>query len=92
MRSLVEIIPAEALKRLAIACFDTRFNQPSWMTGSAAALMSRKLSKRGASHLLPAASFHVQGTHGPLVSGELERAVAWARMLYERHTVDQVEV
>jgi hypothetical protein len=35
----------------------------------------------GVSPLVPAESFLVSGKEGPLVSGELERAAAWAQML-----------
>jgi flavodoxin len=90
MRSLLEYIPAEALNRLAVACFDTRFSQSSRITGSAARWMARKLSKRGASHLLPGESFLVKGTHGPLENGEVERAISWARMLQEKGSVSRV--
>jgi len=87
MRDLLEYIPAESLSRLEVACFDTRFDQSSLLTGSAAELMTRKLRKRGASHLLPAESFFVMGMHGPLKNGELERAVSWARTLYKKSDV-----
>ena len=87
MSALLEYIPAEALKRLAVACFDTRLDEPQWVTGSAAERMTSKLRKRGASHLFPPESFLVKGTHGPLEDGELERAAHWAAKLRE-----QVEV
>jgi NAD(P)H-dependent FMN reductase len=87
MSSLLEYIPVEALKRVAVACFDTRLDEPQWLTGSAAERMTRKLRKRGASHLLPPESFLVKGAHGPLEDGELERAANWAAKLRE-----QVEV
>ena len=90
MRSLLEYIPTEALSRLEIACFDTRIDMSTWLTGSAAELMTRKLHKRDASHLLPAVSFLVTGMHGPLKTGELERAVNWARSLYKKSDVEQV--
>ncbi len=87
MSALLEYIPAEALQRLAVACFDTRLDEPQWLTGSAAEQMTRKLCKRGASHLFPPQSFLVKGRHGPLEDGELERAAHWAAKLRE-----QVEV
>jgi flavodoxin I len=87
MSALLEYIPADALKRLAVACFDTRLDEPQWVTGSAAERMTSKLRKRGASRLFPPQSFLVKGTHGPLEDGELERAAHWAAKLRE-----QVEV
>jgi hypothetical protein len=38
----------------------------------------------GISHLFPPESFLVKGMHGPLQSGEVERAASWARMLREK--------
>ena len=87
MSSLLNYIPVEALKRLVVACFDTRLDEPQWVTGSAAERMTTKLRKRGASHLFPPESFLVKGTHGPLEDGELERAANWAAKLCK-----QVEV
>ena len=92
MRSLLEYIPAEVLHTLTITCGDTRFNLSSLITGSAAELMTRKLGKRGAAHLLPAESFFVEGMHGPLKSGELERAVTWAQMLHEQSNIEQISM
>jgi flavodoxin len=80
----LEYIPLESLSRLAVACFDTRLGQPRWMTGSAAGVMTKKLRKMGVSHLFPPESFLVKGMHGPLQSGEVERAANWARMLREK--------
>ena len=35
MRSFLEDIPPESLRELAVAVFDTRFQKPRWMVGSA---------------------------------------------------------
>ena len=80
----LEYIPLESLSRLTVACFDTRLGQPRWMTGSAAGVMTKKMRKMGVSHLFPPESFLVKGMHGPLQSGEVERAANWARMLREK--------
>lgn len=84
MSALLEYIPAEALKRLAVACFDTRLDEPQWVSGSAAERMTRRLRQRGAAHLFPPQSFLVKGKHGPLEEGELERAAKWAIKLREQ--------
>jgi flavodoxin len=86
IRDLLEYIPAEALNRLTIACFDTRFDRSTMITGSAAKQMAKRLHKRGASHLLPPKSFFVEKTHGPLRTGELEEAVKWSHVI--RYIVD----
>jgi flavodoxin len=90
MRDLLEYIPTEALSRLTIACFDTRFDQSAMITGSAAKLMARKLRRRGALRLLSTESFFVEGTHGPLKSGELEQAVKWAHLIHESIGTDLI--
>jgi flavodoxin len=71
-----------ALKYLFVGAFDTRIDKPGWLTGSAARAMSKQLRKREARLLLPAESFLVTGTEGPLASGELERAAMWANELH----------
>ena len=84
MRSLLEHLSAGSLNGLAVACFDTRFQRSRWVTGSAARSIARLLRKKSASLLLPPESFFVEGTKGPLVEGEAERAAAWAQELGEK--------
>jgi hypothetical protein len=81
IQSFLEAVSSEELRSLAVACFDTRFRLPRWMTGSAAKVMARTLQEKGVSLLLQPESFFVKGTQGPLRDGELDRAAAWARML-----------
>jgi len=83
MQSFLDGVSSEELRGLAIACFDTRFKMPRWMTGSAAGVMEEKLREKGVSLLVPPESFFVKGKRGPLRGGELDRAAAWARMLCE---------
>lgn len=81
IRSFLAAIPPKYLRNLRVACFDTRFRQPTWLIGSAAGVMAKNLQQMGASPVAPAESFIVSGQKGPLVSGELERAAAWGRTL-----------
>jgi flavodoxin len=83
MLSFLEGISSEELHGPALACFDTRFKLPRWMTGSAAKVMADELQERGVQLLVPPESFFVKGMEGPLRSGELERAASWARTLLE---------
>ena len=46
---------------------------------SAAEGIGRRLGDLGANLLLPPESFVVAGAEGPLLEGEVERAVAWVR-------------
>lgn len=64
-----------ALTGIAAAAFDTKVNKP--LTGSAARKADRRLRRLGCRVLVPAESFHVGGTAGPLADGERERARRW---------------
>ena len=84
IHSFLERISSERIGGLRIACFDTRFPLPRWVTGSAAKVMATKLQEKGIPLLLEPESFFVKGREGPLRSGELDRASTWARMLLEK--------
>lgn len=84
IQSFLEEVPSEELRSLAVACFDTRFRLPRWMSGSAARVMARKLKEKGGSLLVPPESFFVKGTEGPLRCAEVERASTWARTPLEK--------
>ncbi|CAN7303949.1 flavodoxin family protein [Knoellia sp. LjRoot47] len=64
----------------AYATFDTRVNHPH-LPGSAAKKAARRLRRLGGSACADPESFWVEGTEGPLVDGELERARDWGREL-----------
>ena len=81
MQSFLENVSRASLSGMAVACFDTRVRGPF---GSAAKTMAKKLQKMGVSLLLPPESFFVEGTKGPMKSGEVERATSWARMLFNK--------
>jgi flavodoxin len=73
------------LSGIATAAFDTRRRWPRWLSGSAGAGIAARLHHVGARVLVPAQSFFVEGSASDkdgktpeLVSGELERAAAWA--------------
>jgi flavodoxin I len=91
IQSFLEEVSSEELRSLAVACFDTRFRLPCWMTGSAAKVMARTLQEKGVSLLTPPESFFVNGTEGPLRDGELDRAAAWARILIKEAEVPRPE-
>lgn len=69
---------------IAAAAFDTRFHKSAWLTGSAAKGIAKRLRQRGQVLIAPPESFFVEKSEGPLESGELERAAAWARELESR--------
>jgi flavodoxin len=84
MQTFLGNVSPKSQKAMVVACFDTRFSKPRWMTGSAARVMDKKLRGIGVLPALPPESFFVDKTEGPLVSGELERAAKWARVLREK--------
>lgn len=81
MHALLASLTPQELHGRAVACFDTRFQKPRWMTGSAARRMAASLRHMGVTLLVPPESFFVEGTEGPLVAGELSRAAVWTRGL-----------
>lgn len=68
--------------RLA-APFDTRFDKPRWLTGSAAKGIAHRLEHRGYRMVAPPESFFVDGRH-QLEEGQADRATAWGSTLAER--------
>ncbi len=66
--------------QLQVAAFDTRIYKPH-LPGSAAHAAERRLRRLGCTVFAPAKSFYVAGTKGPLVDGELDRAIGWGRSL-----------
>ena len=68
--------------------FDTRFEKPAVLTGSAARGIAKRLQRKGF-EVVATESFFVLGTEGPLKKGELERAAEWVEGL--RDQVQDVE-
>lgn len=66
--------------RAKVATFDTRFDKPTLLTGSAAKDIASLLKAKGY-QVSATKSFFVRTTGGPLADGERERAVAWGREL-----------
>jgi flavodoxin I len=80
--TLLDKIPADALKNKNVAAFDTRLKS-GWvkMFGYAAPRIAEALQAKGANLVAPAEGFIVKGRRGPLLDGELERAAAWAKTI-----------
>ena len=64
----------------AAAAFDTRIGKPR-LPGSAAGVAGRRLRRLGYRLIAQPASFYVEGTPGPLLTGEAERARQWGESL-----------
>jgi flavodoxin len=80
VRSLLKTLPR--VKKGAAAAFDTRIKK--WWTGSAARGIARVLRRKGYRLVAAPENFHVVGTEGPLLEGEIERAKAWAAHIVDR--------
>jgi len=81
--SFLEHIQDGSWSSLPAASFDTRLR--GWFAGSAARGIAKSLNRKGCALLLPAESFFVKGTEGPLQDGEIERAANWARLVREKY-------
>lgn len=84
IREWLESLPVAPESR--VAAFDTRFDKPRWITGSAALKISRRLGKLGRELVLPPESFFVTHSEGPLTEGELDRARRWGAEVATRVT------
>jgi flavodoxin len=69
----------ESLAGVRAASFDTRVRL--FIHGDAAKKIERALQAAGAERAADPTWYYVEGTEGPLVDGELERAEAWGRTL-----------
>jgi Flavodoxin len=65
------------------ATFDTRISKPR-LPGSAARAAEKRLRRLGFRMVAPAESFYVEGTLGPLLEREQERARQWAQSVGSR--------
>ncbi|HEU5316559.1 MAG TPA: flavodoxin family protein [Chloroflexota bacterium] len=84
LRGFVDSLP-EALRGIRTACFDTRYRGPTWLMGSAAAVVTRALAKSGAEVVAPPESFFIVRRGATplrvLEPGEIERAESWGRAI-----------
>ena len=88
---LLETLSEDSLRGTRAAAFDTRYKADELESsalrfivqtgGYAAKRIDSRLRKVGASQAAPPEGFFVEDMEGPLKSGELERAQAWASRL-----------
>lgn len=90
--NFLKSLPPEALQGVKVAAFDTRLTEDEInqnrvlaffvrLYGYAASPIAKLLRKKGGELILPPEGFYVEGMEGPLVAGELERAIAWANRI-----------
>jgi len=65
------------------AAFDTRYDRPVFVVGSAARGIAKRLERAGAELVAPPESFFVDAKSSTLLFGELGRASTWAKQLAE---------
>lgn len=65
-----------------VAAFDTRVR--SFMSGNAAKKIAKALTDRHFQIIEKPEGFYVNGKEGPLVTGEMERAKAWAKSIHKQ--------
>jgi flavodoxin len=90
IQKFIKNIPADLLKNIDIATFDTRVSikeQPRWLRliinifGYAAPRTAKSLQKRGDNLVVMTEGFIVDDKKGPLRKGELERAFNWGKKI-----------
>jgi flavodoxin len=82
IRSFLARIPNGSLAGHFAASFDTRLHGPALITGSAARATVGVLKHLGFDVLVPAESFFVLKSEGPLDDSETARAANWARHVH----------
>lgn len=92
---MLDGLPQNSLKGIKTAAFDTRltmdeinktavlafFVKLAGDSAYAAKHIADQLKKKGGLLAVPPEGFYVEGMKGPLVQGELKRAVEWAKKL-----------
>lgn len=79
-KAFLDSLPANALKNVKVAAFDTRLKS-MWvkMFGWAANRIADSLKNKGGNLVASGEGFLVKSAKGPVIDGELERAAAWAK-------------
>jgi len=77
-------IPANSLKNIGVAAFDTRYSGILvGIFGFAAGKIADSLKRNGGTLIASPEGFFVEGKEGPLKQGEVERAAGWAKGILE---------
>ena len=88
IKNFLKKIPANALKNVGVAAFDTRFSAKDKGIGIrivlgifryAAGRIASRLEHKGGHLAVEPMGFIVEDSEGPLKKGELERAAIWAK-------------
>ena len=82
MGKFLASLSKDQLKGFKAVTFDTRVK--IFFHGDAAKKISQKLKNAGAEIIVEPQVFYVKGKEGPLLEGEIEKAIEWAKMLNDR--------
>lgn len=81
-KAFLDKIAGGALKGKSVAVFDTRMKTVMVkLFGYAAGRIADELKDKGGNLIAPAEPFYVKSSKGPLLDGELERAIAWGKTI-----------
>jgi hypothetical protein len=81
VREWLESVELDATRLPELVTFDTRASKVRWVPKAAGPSAARAGRRRGLEPVAKPLGFLVDDVRGPLVDGELERAVAWGRRL-----------
>jgi hypothetical protein len=81
IREWLESVELDADRVPALATFDTRATKVRWLPQAAGPAAARAGRKRRLGPAVKPQAFLVTDVRGPLVDGELDRAVAWGRRI-----------
>ena len=79
MGNFLASLSKDQLKGIKVATFDTRVK--IFFRGDAAKKISQALKKAGAEIIVSPQAFFVKGKEGPLIDGEIEKAIEWAKTI-----------
>lgn len=89
--TFIKSLDPARVRGVKAAVFDTRFPEDKIdsgflrlmvnIFGYADQMLAKKLKKKGAAIALDNEGFGVKDTEGPLIEGELERAIEWAKKI-----------
>jgi hypothetical protein len=80
-REWLESVQFDHNRAPVLAAFDTRVTKVRWLPRSAGPSAAHLARRHGLQPLGKPVGFLVDDVRGPLLDGELERAVAWGRRL-----------
>lgn len=79
MGKFLDGLEKDSLDGIKATAFDTRMD--AWYSGNAYNKIAKKLQRAGAEIIFESKGFFVKDKEGPLVEGEIEKAIKWAESM-----------